>query len=573
MSRSINPRWVIGFALTALGLAAVVPASSGAASAVASVTAGDRFSCARRADGTVVCWGSQLNGEVSGVPPTQFTQVSAGNLHACGVKIDERAICWGADFQGRVSGVPSTSLFRVVSSGGHHSCGVKTDRTLACWGSDADWQISTTPGGALFTAVASGTSHNCALKTDQTVVCWGSNAGGQASAPTDTTFTSIGAGDGISCGLTTEAAIECWGGGSPPQYGLISDIPTGTFSAIAVGGYHVCALRTNGTPVCWGYDGFGEVSTTPTTTPFSSIEAGLYHTCGVLVTGGVKCWGWNDAGQLGEGPAVPSPTPPAGTEGIPYGHTFTSSLGSLGGTFSVTSGTLPPGLTLTATGLLSGAPSAAGSYSFTVTADDGVFVPARASFVVSIGRDTTPPVGTCVGPAPAFTLRGAGGSVAATFTDTAPALQTVWAPVSGTANVGNYTLTLAATDAAGNVGYVDCPYRIAYRFGGFTAPLPKTSVNAGASLPVKFTLADASGAAITANEAQALAATCKVTVRLRTGGTTGCAQYEKKIGLFQYDLKLPKAGTGGPQDVIVQVSAPNGSGALGEFSTQITVVG
>jgi hypothetical protein len=61
---------------------------------------------------------------------------------------------------------------------------------------------------------------------------------------------------------------------------------------------------------------------------------------------------------------------PAGQVGTPYSQT----LGATGGvspyTFAVTSGSLPSGLTLGSGGSLSGTPSAAGSFEFTVTATD-----------------------------------------------------------------------------------------------------------------------------------------------------------------------------------------------------------
>ncbi|MBI4563356.1 MAG: putative Ig domain-containing protein, partial [Planctomycetes bacterium] len=77
-------------------------------------------------------------------------------------------------------------------------------------------------------------------------------------------------------------------------------------------------------------------------------------------------------------PPVP-PVPPAitttsplldATQGAAYWLQFGYTAGSGSATWSVTGGTLPEGLTLTADGLLSGTPSAAGAYTFTVTVTD-----------------------------------------------------------------------------------------------------------------------------------------------------------------------------------------------------------
>ena len=53
-----------------------------------------------------------------------------------------------------------------------------------------------------------------------------------------------------------------------------------------------------------------------------------------------------------------------------YSQQFTGSGGTGTYTFSVTSGSLPPGLSLTPEGLLSGTPDTEGSFNFTVTATD-----------------------------------------------------------------------------------------------------------------------------------------------------------------------------------------------------------
>jgi large repetitive protein len=71
------------------------------------------------------------------------------------------------------------------------------------------------------------------------------------------------------------------------------------------------------------------------------------------------------------GPALLFPAPPGGEVGVAYSDTLTVTGGTSPFTWSVSAGTLPPGLTLGAsTGLLSGTPTAAGTYSFTVKVTD-----------------------------------------------------------------------------------------------------------------------------------------------------------------------------------------------------------
>jgi hypothetical protein len=71
------------------------------------------------------------------------------------------------------------------------------------------------------------------------------------------------------------------------------------------------------------------------------------------------------------GPALLFPAPPGGEVGVAYSDQLTVTGGTSPFTWSVNAGSLPPGITLGAsTGLLSGTPTTAGSYSFTVRVTD-----------------------------------------------------------------------------------------------------------------------------------------------------------------------------------------------------------
>jgi len=63
--------------------------------------------------------------------------------------------------------------------------------------------------------------------------------------------------------------------------------------------------------------------------------------------------------------------PPNGQVGIAYHHTFLSGGGTAPVTFSISAGSLPPGLSLAAaTGIVTGTPTTAGTYAFTVLVTD-----------------------------------------------------------------------------------------------------------------------------------------------------------------------------------------------------------
>lgn len=82
-----------------------------------------------------------------------------------------------------------------------------------------------------------------------------------------------------------------------------------------------------------------------------------------------------------------NPNLPIGEVGIAYTQTFTATGGTAPYTFAVTAGTLPSGLTLnSATGELSGIPTTAGSFNFTITATDTISNTGSQAYTLVIGR-------------------------------------------------------------------------------------------------------------------------------------------------------------------------------------------
>ena len=75
---------------------------------------------------------------------------------------------------------------------------------------------------------------------------------------------------------------------------------------------------------------------------------------------------------------------PGGVMGNPYKQNLSAGGGSAPYQFSLSSGSLPPGLTLSQSGSLSGAPSTRGSYSFTVTATAADRCPGIRGYTLTI---------------------------------------------------------------------------------------------------------------------------------------------------------------------------------------------
>jgi hypothetical protein len=103
---------------------------------------------------------------------------------------------------------------------------------------------------------------------------------------------------------------------------------------------------------------------------------------------------------------------------------------------------------------------------------------------------------------------------------------------------------------------------------GFFSPLPKDTYKAGATIPVKFALADAAGTRISDADAQAIASSCSAKVRLDSG-TPGCAIYDPTTDTFQFNLKTSKNLSKGTHTITLDVFV--GANLVSTKSTTTTI--
>jgi Regulator of chromosome condensation (RCC1) repeat len=234
-----------------------------------------------------------------------------------------------------------------VSAGGTHTCAIGAGDGLACWGDDSSSQVSDAPGGQ-FLSLSAGGAHSCAIAIDGTLACWGEDSAGQ-----------------------------------------LDEIPGGEFQSVSAGGKHTCAIRDDGTLACWGDDSSGQVSDAPDG-EFRSVSAGGAHTCAVRTSGELVCWGDNAYGQ--SHPLIARTALPRAVIGSPYSFVFEATPQSPEPDVHLSSGSLPPGLNLSGDGELSGTPTSAGDFAFTVTTSNDLA--GDASQDASIEVVGTPEVGT-----------------------------------------------------------------------------------------------------------------------------------------------------------------------------------
>ena len=195
----------------------------------------------------------------------------------------------------------------------------------------------------------------------------------------------------------------------------------------------------------------GNLSGTPTATGTSSFTVKVTDANGQSATQATSI-------TVSAGVSTTFAAPPAAAVNAAYSDTLTAAGGTTPYTWSVNAGTLPPGLTLSAAGVLSGTPTATGSYPFSVNvidANKGIAT-ALITLVVTAALTLTfpaPPSGT-VGTAYTDTFTAAGGTTPYTFSvsaGTLPAGLTLNAStgvVSGTpTTAGISSFTVKVTDA------------------------------------------------------------------------------------------------------------------------------
>ncbi len=357
--------------LTAAAQPAGAFGSSFPAPSPPSVNAGGYMTCGVQPDLTAACWGDNISeGPGQSHPPaeTRFLEVNAGYNTACGVTISRTIACWGSNTSGKVDNVPSGSFIH-VAPGFNFVCALRTDSTPVCWGGNDAGQVSNMPANETFRELTVGIRHACGLRANGTVVCWGSNTYGQLTVPAGTYY-SINSGNFTVCGIraSRDRPIECWGRNNGGQLTEVE----GSYVQVSAGFAHVCALEPDRTITCWGRNSEGQ-AVAPAGT-FVNVSAGTFHSCAMPTSGPpARCWGNNAAGRVQ--PSL-SAAVPAGMVGVPYSKQLAMSTHlAPAPTFKLVTSALPPGVTMTPQGLLSGTPSAVGTYQFTVSAANAISPP------------------------------------------------------------------------------------------------------------------------------------------------------------------------------------------------------
>lgn len=363
--------------------------------------------CGVRANGTMWCWGAAEYGKLGNgttapnvslpvqvqdnVGPgfwTDWLGVSVSGRQSCGLRADGSMWCWGYNVNGAVGDGTNTDRSRpaqvirnkpgvgrpVLSAGYDHSCGIRGG-AIWCWGESnngtlGDGQsttdqlrpVATLGGFTDWATVIASRTHTCGVRTNGTGWCWGAAANGKlgdGQTITDqlqpvqvkddvgtgnwTDWSQIVPGDNHTCGVRTNGTMWCWGDAASGKLGnsqsatstslpvqVHNDAGTGTWNdwvQVSTRGDTTCGIRSGGSMWCWGesnnfllgnnqavtdaerpvepfHQSFG--------TPFrdwTHVSVGESHACAIRQEGMGYCWGLGTSGQMGDNNATNNQVP------------------------------------------------------------------------------------------------------------------------------------------------------------------------------------------------------------------------------------------------------------------------
>ncbi len=260
------------------------------------VAAGLRHTCALRQDGTLVCWGSNSDGQ-STPPSGTFVAITVGAYHSCALSSLYNIVCWGENGSGQLYAPPGP--FVAIEAGSHHTCAMRTGGSIACWGANDQGQAEDLAFPRK--AVSAGTQHTCTLTLDDRADCWGDGTYGQSDPPSAGRFVQIAAGNKHTCGLSAAGSVTCWGSRNEnPDWPALS--PSGTFRALGASAWGTCGVKTSGGLQCWDVTESSMMPPTGAGNDYASVAVGGGHACGLRANGTLLCWGSNAFGQTSPPP-------------------------------------------------------------------------------------------------------------------------------------------------------------------------------------------------------------------------------------------------------------------------------
>ncbi|RZK62723.1 MAG: T9SS type A sorting domain-containing protein [Hymenobacter sp.] len=312
------------------------PLQVGTAHAWVQVVAGNHHALGLQANGSLWAWGDNSLGQLgtsnnagTTTPSTTPVQISsgpyvrlaAGEAYSLALQADGTLFAWGSNEAGQLGTAtnagtttpnPTAAVvpgqYAYMAAGGAHTLALQATGILYTWGANISGQLGPASGSgafdptptalstAAYTQVAAGRAHSLALQITGTLYAWGSNEAGQL---------------GNTVNIGTVAANP------------LPAAVAGQYAQVAAGYARTLARRADGTIWAWGADDSGQLGlgttaaavSTPTqeitqATNWTTLAAGPLSKSSLVRTPSAQSFasaGLNDQGQLGDGTNTDAP--------------------------------------------------------------------------------------------------------------------------------------------------------------------------------------------------------------------------------------------------------------------------
>lgn len=310
-------------------------------SKVVEVVATGTSTCARRAGGEVLCWGTNERGELGGLAaPSSFVPRTVSGINDatslrgylgsyCVTRRAGPPLCWGAGRE--IHEIPPIDHLAVLSPRFDSTCALLTTGEVVCWGANDEGQLgdgsfedSNVPVAALDLNDVIQVEGTCALSCGGSLWCWSL---GPFNTEFEPSYKNTGKPEQLrideECGLArcpvvlrrisrTQAvggAVDVDGRAHVWNPNFKAHLAQAVVSVEDLGaswGFSQCFLDEASQLTCWASLAW-TVGGTATGEPAFELErvrsfsAGQNHSCAVSFEGEVSCWGINTWGQLGTG--------------------------------------------------------------------------------------------------------------------------------------------------------------------------------------------------------------------------------------------------------------------------------
>lgn len=291
------------------------------------VATGDA-SCALSEAGSITCWGGAYGAPRAALvldPPAAYTDLAVGVGMVCGIRADGALVCEGSNAWGQLGAGDVGELEGPVVV------------QQAFWiGASGD--VEERPDGPqVFADVEAGAEGAAARRTDGTAFSWGRLARWNGTAYEDwappgpfllhdaTAWLDVGKTPRHhACVIDDAGVLSCGGWSEHGELGRASTEPWSPLDAIdaplawrdvAAGAQMSCAIATDGSLWCWGRNDRAQLagaSTLPDQTVPARVgdrtdwmEIEAWHG-GCVLGDALYCWGANDEGQTGTGQSADS---------------------------------------------------------------------------------------------------------------------------------------------------------------------------------------------------------------------------------------------------------------------------